>query len=107
MVFTKISQLKKFATYAEPFDLFSRRYALPLGFKIIAAHFSSTATGALRIYVIQKIVVFAEVGYFLLQVVNGAIKVVSALLQHVESLIATRLVVQNDNNQIAVDLLAV
>jgi len=83
MIFAKIPQFEKFATYAEPFNLFSCRDTLPFPIKIIATYFSNTAASALRINIIEKVIILTKLCYLLLQIVNGTVKIVRAFLQHI------------------------
>ena len=105
MVLAEIPQLEKFATDTEPFYLLCCwEETLPLRLKIIAT-LANAAPSALRV-VIDEVIILAEVSDLLLKIVNRAIQVVGALLQHVQSLVTTSLVVQNDNDEVAVDFLA-
>jgi hypothetical protein len=54
----------------------------------------------------QELVVISEVCYFLLEIVNRAVKIAGAIDKHVQSLIAASLVVKNHNDQVAVYFLS-
>ena len=52
---------------------------------------------------VHEVVVLRKVGYFLLKVIDRPIKVACTVHQHVQALVAACLVVQDDDNQVAVD----
>ena len=65
------------------------------------------------LYHIDKVFIVVKICYFLLQIVDGAIEITCTLSesvkvrQHVQSLIAACLVVQDNYDEISVDLTAI
>ena len=124
VIFTQVTQFEQLARYVELLELLlgrerehgpvppSLRQVVGHGRNRVVAkgvvqtlHQERLGLASLRHH-IQELFVFFEIGNFLFEVVDGAVEVTGAVGEHVESLVAARLVVEDHNDQVAVDFAA-
>ena len=124
MVLAQVAQLEQLARYVEFFELlFGREVedgAVPatLGQIVRNSRDRVVAEGVIDAVPQQQVVlaclsdhveelfVFLKVGHLLLQVVDRTVEVAGAVGQHVKALVAARLVVEDYDDQVTVDLAA-